>query len=85
MNTPTVTASASVANGKATIVLSTTVTNPDGSSTVTANTSVPMTKAQVTQLQTALSNQAAQLENQSALVAAKLTAIGTALANTLLV
>ena len=85
MNTPTVTASATVANGKATIVLTTTQTNPDGSTTETTNTSVAMTKAQTVQLQSALSNQAAQLTAQSALVASKLAAVTTALADTSLV
>jgi len=85
MNAPTVTASATVANGKATIVLTTTVVNPDGSSTETTNTSVAMTRDNVTQLQNSLNNQAAQLTAQSALVASKLTAVSTALANTSLV
>lgn len=85
MATPTVTASATVAGGKATIVLTNTQVNPDGSTTETTNTSAAMTKAQTVQLQTALSNQAAQLTAQSSVIAEKLKAVANALADTGLV
>lgn len=84
MTTPTVTAAATVANGKATIAVTSVATNADGSVTETVNTSAPLTKAQVTQLQAALQAQIVQQTAQITVAQAKLTAIAPALANSAL-
>ena len=82
--TPTVTAQAVVTSGKAVISVTSKTTNADGSSTETVNTSPALTRAQLVQQQTALQAQVAQMPSQQALAAAKLTAIGSALADTAL-
>ena len=82
--TPIVTAQAVVTSGKAVILITSKTTNADGSSTETVNTSPALTRAQCVQMQTTLQGQVAQMTAQQALAAARLTAIGSALADTAL-
>ena len=86
MNTPT--ATYSVVNGKATITV--TLINADGSETI--NVSKPLSKADLGNLQSQLTNQLAQmnsqitqLNNQITLTTPKMAAVTSAAADTTLV
>lgn len=81
----TATSSQTVTDGKATLVVTTTVTNSDESTTEVVNTSAPQSKAQVEALQTQLTGQLVQFQGQVNIATARLSAITSALANTALV